>query len=113
MRQTGVLAAAGLYALEHHVQRLADDHAHAQAIAKTLAKTGWADVDMEGVQTNILFFTVPSLSAKEVVRQLKEVGILANTEGQSIRLVTNLDISDEETDAICKLLASFQPEGLA
>jgi threonine aldolase len=113
MRQTGILAAAGLYALERQVNRLSEDHEHAKAIAKTLAKTGWADVDMDGVQTNILFFTVPSLGAQEVVRQLASKGVLANTEGQNIRLVTNLDLNDEDTDAVCRILASFEPEGLA
>ncbi len=57
MRQTGVLAAAGLYALNSHVDRLADDHAHAKALADALVKGGgWAEVDTEGVQTNIVFF---------------------------------------------------------
>lgn len=113
MRQTGILAAAGLYALEHHVDRLKDDHAHAKAIADTLVKTGWADVDVQGVQTNIIFFTVPAFNAQDVVKQLARIGILANTEGETVRLVTNLDLSDEDTQSVCSLLASFNPEVLA
>ncbi|MPN11262.1 L-allo-threonine aldolase [bioreactor metagenome] len=113
MRQTGILAAAGLYALEHHVDRLKDDHAHAKAIADTLVKTGWADVDVQGVQTNIIFFTVPTFNAQDVVKQLARIGILANTEGETVRLVTNLDLSDEDTQSVCSLLASFNPEVLA
>lgn len=113
MRQTGILAAAGLYALEHHVDRLKDDHAHAKAIAEALSQSGWAVVDTLGVQTNILFFTVKDLSAQEVVKQLARYGILANTEGESVRLVTNLDLNDEDTQKVCALLRSFEPEGLA
>lgn len=113
MRQTGILAAAGLYALQHHVDRLKDDHAHAKAIADTLVKTGWAEVDIQGVQTNIIFFTVPSCSAQDVVKKLARIGILANTEGESVRLVTNLDLSDEDTQNVCSLLSSFDPGALA
>lgn len=108
MRQTGILAAAGLYALDHHVERLADDHRHARMIAESLQKSGWADVDMEGVETNIIFFTVPTMETKTVVARLKEVGILANTEGNVVRLVTNLDISDDDTLAVCALIEDME-----
>ncbi|MBG0767246.1 MAG: low specificity L-threonine aldolase [Spirochaetaceae bacterium] len=110
MRQTGVLAAAGIYALENHVDRLADDHAHAKALADALAKGGWAEVDAEGVQTNIIFFRVPSLSSSEVVSQLAKQGILANSEGEMIRLVTNLDLHDEDITELCTRLEHFPLE---
>ena len=110
MRQTGILAAAGLYALSHHVERLKDDHAHAAAIADALAKAGWAEVDREGVQTNIIFFQVPGLSAQNVVRRLAEHGILANNEGEMVRLVTNLDLNDEDTQEVCSLISSLDIE---
>ncbi|MGE4454941.1 MAG: low specificity L-threonine aldolase [Sphaerochaeta sp.] len=110
MRQTGVLAAAGLYALENHIERLSDDHAHAKAIADALVKGGWAEVDTEGVQTNIVFFRVPSLQGSEVVDGLAKKGILANTEGDMVRLVTNLDLSDEDTKEVCDLLENFEIE---
>ncbi len=109
MRQTGILAAAGLYALEHHVQRLDDDHRRAKVIAKELQASSWADVDMEGVQTNVIFFTVPGFNAHEVIAQLSEVGILANNEGPIVRLVTNLDISEQDTQEICSILKAFKP----
>ncbi len=111
MRQSGIIAAAGLYALENNISRLADDHAHAKMIASALAQTSWADVDIEGVQTNIIFFTVKNTSASAIVHQLQEIGILANTEGDVVRLVTNLDISAEDTQHICTLLATFTPRG--
>ena len=109
MRQTGILAAAGLYALQNHVERLSEDHRHAQEIAQALSETNWANVDREGVQTNILFFTVENFSATEIVRQLSALGVLANTEGETVRLVTNLDLSDEDTHKLCTLLKSFKP----
>ena len=111
MRQTGILAAAGLYALEHHVDRLRDDHEHAKAIAQAIDAARWATVDLEGVQTNIIFFSVESVKASQVVAQLKNHGILANIEGDMIRLVTNLDLSDEDTKQVCSILSSFEPEG--
>ncbi|NLZ77407.1 MAG: low specificity L-threonine aldolase [Spirochaetales bacterium] len=110
MRQTGIIAAGGLYALKHHVTRLEDDHLHARAIAEALVDAGWADVDLEGVQTNIIFFTVPGIPGSAVIRQLKKIGILANTEGDRVRLVTNLGISAEDTAEICARLKSFEPE---
>ncbi len=109
MRQTGILAAAGLYALEHHVDRLDDDHRRAKAIALALQESSWAKVDMQGVQTNVIFFTVPGFSANQIISQLAEVGILANNEGPVVRLVTNLDISEEDTNVICSLLKTFKP----
>ncbi len=109
MRQTGILAAAGLYALEHNVERLNDDHRRAKTIAKALEESGWAKVDMEGVQTNVIFFTVPGFNAHEVIAQLSEVGILANNEGPIVRLVTNLDITEQDTSEICSLLKAFKP----
>lgn len=110
MRQTGILAAAGLFALTHHVDRLKDDHVHAKAIAEALMKSGWAKVDSEGVQTNIVFFQVPGLSAKTVVGRLASHGILANNEGEMVRLVTNLDLNDEDTNEVCALLSSLDIE---
>lgn len=109
MRQTGILAAAGLYALEHHVERLNDDHSRAQAIAQALVEGGWAEVDVPGVQTNVIFFTVPGFSASEIITQLAQIGILANNEGPVVRLVTNLEISQQDCTEICSLLRSFTP----
>ena len=103
-----ILAAAGLYALDHHIERLADDHRHARMIAESLERSGWAQVDMEGVETNIIFFTVPTMETQEVLDRLKAVGILANTEGSVVRLVTNLDISLDDTLAICALIEGME-----
>lgn len=110
MRQSGILAAAGIYALEHHVNRLADDHLHAQEIARTINAAGWAEIDMDGVQTNIMFFSVEGMDGSTVVRQLEQVGVLANAEGDNVRLVTNLSLDDEDTRQLCRILAKFEPK---
>ena len=104
MRQAGILAAAGIYALEHHVARLAEDHARAKSIAQTLAETGWARISVADVETNIIFFSVPGVGADRVVQALAAHGILCSGEGETIRLVTNLDFTDEDTESVCREL---------
>jgi threonine aldolase len=98
MRQAGILAAAGLYALTHNVERLAEDHENAKAIAGALADTGWARVDPEAVETNIVFARTPAHPAERIVEALKERGLLCGAMGKhAIRLVTHLDVSKEAT----------------
>jgi threonine aldolase len=110
MRQAGILAAAGIYALEHHVARLSDDHEHARRIAETLAQTGWAQLTVSDVETNIIFFSVHGTDASSVVTALARKGIRCSGEGETIRLVTNLDLSDEDTDAVCHLIGEIDPK---
>ncbi len=89
MRQAGVLAAAGLYALDHHVERLADDHAHARLLADACG------VDPGKVDTNIVVLDVPDAAA--VVRGAREEGILVSALGErTVRLVTHLDVSRDQ-----------------
>ena len=89
MRQSGVLAAAGLYALENHVARLAEDHANAQALARGLAELGLA---VEAPQTNIVYVTIPRSRLEGLRAQLVARGILASL-AERTRLVTHLDLS--------------------
>ncbi len=107
MRQAGILAAAGIFALEHHITRLADDHARAKSIAQTLEATGWARVSVTDVETNIIFFSVPAVEANRVVQAFAAHGILCSGEGETIRLVTNLDFTDEDTESVCRALKSM------
>ncbi|TAJ07091.1 MAG: low-specificity L-threonine aldolase [Nitrospirae bacterium] len=96
MRQAGILAAAGLYALEHNIARLKDDHAHAQALAGQLRKIPSVSIDAEGVETNIVVFEVtdPSRSSSEILGTLKQAGLLINSVGgMSFRAVTHLNVS--------------------
>lgn len=96
MRQAGVLAAAGLYALAHHVRRLKEDHDHAKELARILQAIPSVSVDPDDVETNIVFFDVKESgrSAAEIVAELRDGGVLVNAVGGSrFRAVTHLDIS--------------------
>lgn len=98
MRQAGILAAAGIVALETMVDRLSEDHARARALAERLGKMRGLVVDMGGPATNMLFLSLAesvSLSAKEAAGKLKEHGILVGVVGaRQFRLVTHYEITD-------------------
>ena len=95
MRQAGVLAAAGLIALEQMPARLHEDHANARLLAEALSQMEGVAIDLDAVETNIVIFRVAGgLSAAELVSRLKKRGILASTVGpDAIRLVTHHDVS--------------------
>ena len=109
MRQAGVLAAAGIVALEKMVARLADDHAHAQRLAQGLAETPGIVVDAERVQTNFVFFELAedvSLTAGEVVARLQDENIWVGAKGpRSFRAVTHCWVGECEVD---RLLAGLR-----
>jgi threonine aldolase len=89
MRQAGVLAAAGLYALDHHVERLVQDHRHAQILAQGLQ--GLPGVVVETPQTNMVFVDVPSAQAAGLLDRLRDGGVLCSGLYR-LRLVTHLDV---------------------
>lgn len=96
MRQAGILAAAAFYALDHHLERLADDHANARALADRLAETPGVRLDPAEIETNIVFFGLdPSCGpAAAVCERCAAAGVLMFSEGPSrIRAVTNLHVS--------------------
>jgi threonine aldolase len=96
MRQAGVLAAAGLYALEHNIDRLAEDHARAKTIAEAVAGMDGFSVELDAVQTNMVYITTDSPAA-EVVAGLAKHGIdLFDIGPNSIRVVTHLHITDDD-----------------
>ncbi|SEU15487.1 low-specificity L-threonine aldolase [Stigmatella erecta] len=98
MRQAGILAAAALYALEHQVARLAEDHAHTRRLASRLAEMPGAKVNLVRVETNILLveFARPS---GEMVSRLAAQGLLVNATGpHTVRLVCHLDVSSTDID---------------
>ena len=100
MRQVGVLAAAGLHALDHHLDRLADDHENARLIAEACG------VDPATVPTNIVVVDVPSAPA--VVAAAAEQGVRIGAVGpQRVRLLTHLDVSREDAAQAAKVLASI------
>ncbi|RZM06378.1 MAG: threonine aldolase, partial [Pedobacter sp.] len=110
MRQAGFLAAAGIYALDHHVERLATDHQHATALANTLAECEYIDAVMP-VETNIVIVKVDSkYNAVALVRSLGDKGVLCNTTGpDTIRFVTHLDVSSDMIDQAIAVLRTIQP----
>jgi threonine aldolase len=109
MRQAGVLAAAGLYALKNNIKRLEEDHRHARKIADTLAHTGWAEIDPGKVETNIIYFHTAGADAQQVAGALKKRGVLCGPFGShSIRMVTHLGISKEDTDAVCAIIRELK-----
>lgn len=95
MRQVGYLAAAGLYALDHHIDRLADDHRRAKELAQQLAALSWVAV-VEPVETNIVIFSVQNTVNENFVQDyLKQKGIAISSMGHGkLRLVTHLDYKE-------------------
>ncbi len=109
MRQAGVLAAAGLYALEHHVERLAEDHAHAELLASGLAEIPGVEVWPQ--ETNIVVLELTgSLSAPELCRRLGNRDVLASpaaagADQRRIRFVTHLDVSRSDVERTVDLVS--------
>jgi threonine aldolase len=107
MRQVGVLCAAGLYALEHHRERLAEDHENAKRLAQGLAQLPFVSIDMTSVQTNIVIFEVRGLRADEFARRAAESGVRMNAIGpQRLRAVTHLDVTTQDIDTALASLAA-------
>ena len=101
MRQSGILAAAGIHALQHHVDRLADDHANAHLLAKGLAAI--EGIEVAPVQTNMVFATVAEHKVGGLAEHLKQRGILIMAPiADALRLVTHLDL---DADAIRTVVA--------
>ncbi|HKB42350.1 MAG TPA: low-specificity L-threonine aldolase [Gemmataceae bacterium] len=101
MRQAGILAAAALYALDHHIERLADDHRNAQVIAAAIAHTPGLRLVPPEVETNLIWFRVdPELgTARDIAEALKQRGILVNASGpQIMRAATHLDVSAAQAE---------------
>ena len=110
MRQVGIFAAAGLYALERHMDRLAEDHANARLIAERLASSPRIAIDLETAQTNILVFSVKegAPDAATVVARAKERGVLIFAFGPRIlRAVTHLDVTGEQCRRAAEILVQI------
>jgi threonine aldolase len=107
MRQAGILAAAGIYALDHHLERLSEDHARAKRLALGLARIPGLRIDPETVVTNIVIFDVAGtgLSAAAVEKRLAAEGVLVIPFGPAtVRAVTHLDVSDADLDAALAII---------
>ena len=104
MRQVGILAAAGIYALEHNVERLAEDHANAERLAKGLAALG---LKVDPVQTNMVFVAVPKEKAAGLKHHLEKSGVVILPPGTKARLVTHLDVDTAGIDRAVAAFAGF------
>jgi threonine aldolase len=113
MRQVGIFAAAGIFALDNNMTRLVEDHANARLIADRLAKSHRIAIDLATVQTNILVFGLApdAPDAMTLVAKARERGVLLNAFGpRTLRAVTHLDVSRDEcmraADVLVELASS-------
>lgn len=112
MRQAGIIAAGALYAVEHNIERLVEDHANAKRLATAIAEIPGLSVNLEGVETNIVYFDVdPSLgTAKAICERLYEKNLwMLSTGPQRVRAVTHLDVTSADIEqAIAALQRAVQ-----
>lgn len=113
MRQAGIIASAGIYALEHHVERLAEDHQHAKLLAERICSARGLQVNPQDVETNILYIRLDPatarLDAPELQQAMQAQGVLALAiDQQNMRLVTHLDVNraqiEQAAQVICNAL---------
>jgi threonine aldolase len=112
MRQVGILAAAALYALEHHVDRMKDDHANAQILADAFESTDGFDLDCGPVETNLVWVAIdPSIgTADEVATYLRSRGVLVSVhDSQLIRACTHLDVTREQVEYAAGVIRQIEP----
>jgi threonine aldolase len=98
MRQSGVLAAAAHYALDHHVERLGEDHANARRLAEGLAALPGIELDPSTVGTNMVFFEMQGIDGRALQAALRERGVLCSGTPDRIRMVTHLDVTSAQID---------------
>ena len=108
MRQSGYLAAAGLYALDHHVQRLGEDHARARILERELKALPYV-AEVLPVSTNIVIFRLQdSVSTEALLQNMRENGIRALSTGrQTIRCVFHLQVDDAQLEVLVATLRGF------
>lgn len=114
MRQAGIIAAAGLYALKNNVERLAEDHENANLLAEHISAIPGMALVHERIETNLVFFDVAEtgLTASEISSRLLEKGVRIGAENASrMRAVTHLDVSRENIEEAGALLAAIVKEG--
>jgi threonine aldolase len=103
MRQAGIIAAAGIYALENNIERLAEDHANARRLAEGLARIPGITIDPGSVETNIVFFYAEE--AAQVAKRLEAEGVSVSVYGPTkLRAVTHLDVSREDIDRALQII---------
>ncbi|MCG8546861.1 MAG: low specificity L-threonine aldolase [Alphaproteobacteria bacterium] len=116
MRQSGVIAAAGIYALENHVDRMVEDHDNARFFAERIAEIPGVDIDLNTVETNLVFFDLAEtgMTAAQVHDRLLERGVrIGASSGTSMRAVTHLDVSRDQLAEAADILSSVVVEAAA
>ena len=114
MRQVGIFGAAGLYALDHNIERLADDHANARLLAERLAACRQITIDLTSVQTNIVVFDLEpgAPDAATLVTRARQGGVLLVAFGpRTIRAVTHLDVSTRQCERAAATIANIAEKG--
>jgi threonine aldolase len=114
MRQAGILAAAGLWALDHNIDRLAEDHANARLLAERLAGLRGVELDLATVQSNIVIFHMAGNApdAATIVARAQELGVLVSAfAARTVRAVTHLDVSRDQCRRAAELLAAVIERG--
>ncbi|WP_421293046.1 low-specificity L-threonine aldolase [Aeromonas veronii] len=106
MRQAGILAQAGLFALEQHVTRLADDHRRAKRLAEGLAALSGIELDLSLVQSNMVFLRLHEGESAPLLAFMKERGILFSGYGE-LRLVTHLQINDDDIEEVIDAFTEY------
>lgn len=109
MRQSGVIAAAALHALDHHVDRLAEDHVNARRFAQAIATVPGISLDPATVQTNMVFFDIEESwgTGMQLAKQLETAGVrLFATSPQRLRAVFHLDVTSRQTDEAVEVIQS-------
>lgn len=115
LRQAGIVAAAAVYALENHVERLAEDHANAKALAEQLADVDGLELDLEKLETNLVFFRVdPELgSARDLAKMVLDQGVKLCPMGpQLVRACTHLDVTREDMDVAARVIRDCVASGV-
>lgn len=107
MRQSGIIAAGALYAIENNIERLKDDHKKARYFACEISKLDFVELDLASVQTNIVVFKTTK-DASKIKAALDEKGLLLTNEGtERMRAVFHLDVSDDDTSEAVRIFSSI------
>ncbi|EFL90728.1 low-specificity L-threonine aldolase [Ahrensia sp. R2A130] len=110
LRQSGVLAACGLYALENNVRRLADDHARAKQLAERLSQLDGVEIDLASVETNMIWLKIPAERTVPLSAHMRELGLVVSEPSgrdRVMRLVCHLDIDDSHVDSVANAFADW------
>jgi threonine aldolase len=111
MRQNGIFGAAALYALDHHLERLPEDHANARTLAERVRAGAPVQLDLASVQTNIVVFHLPdavAIDAPALSARARERGVLVNAMGpRTVRAVTHLDVDRAQCERAADVLVEL------